>query len=103
MYAYNILFTDLYSWHLTLIKAVQSIKPLTHLRAGGKSLACLFYDRLGAVFLYLGGEHMDEKLLKEARKYGINTSMYCLLEPKRREEALRKDIERERKKASGQN
>jgi len=46
---------------------------------------------------------MDEKLLKEARKYGINTSMYCLLEPKRREEALRKDIERERKKASGQN
>ena len=46
---------------------------------------------------------MDAKLLEEAKKYGINTSLYYLLEPKRRDEALRKEIDRERIKRSGQN
>lgn len=36
---------------------------------------------------------MDEKLVEEAKRYGINTSMYYLLPAKQREDALRKDLE----------
>lgn len=46
---------------------------------------------------------MDAKLLEEAKKYSINTSLYLLLDPKRREEALRKDVERERMRTGEQN
>ena len=40
---------------------------------------------------------MDEKLVLEARKWGINAGMYCLLPPNRREKALKSDIERAKK------
>lgn len=44
---------------------------------------------------------MNEDLVKEAEALGINASMYYLLPPDRRESALRKDIERAKKSASG--
>ncbi len=37
---------------------------------------------------------IDKKLMEEAAKHGLNPSTYCLLPPKVRETALRKDIER---------
>lgn len=43
---------------------------------------------------------MNEALVKEARALGINASLYCLLPPDKREEALRKDIERAKKSAT---
>lgn len=40
---------------------------------------------------------MNETLIKEAERLGINASMYYLLPPDKREDALKKDVE-ERKK-----
>lgn len=45
-------------------------------------------------------EAVEIELMKEAEKYGINASMYYLLPPKYREAALRKDIERAKKKSA---
>jgi len=39
---------------------------------------------------------MDEALVLEADRLGINASMYYLLPPSKREEALRQDIYREK-------
>jgi len=39
---------------------------------------------------------MDEELIKEAKALGINASLYYLLPPRKREEALRADIAREK-------
>lgn len=52
---------------------------------------------------------MDGKLMEEAKKYGINASMYNMLRPQLRENAMQKDIAhakaRAKKKgaANGQN
>lgn len=40
---------------------------------------------------------MNDKLIKEAEALGINTSMYYLLPARKREQALRLDIEKRRK------
>ena len=37
---------------------------------------------------------MNEDLMREAEKLGINASLYYLLPPMEREKALRKDIDR---------
>ena len=42
---------------------------------------------------------MDSKLTDEAKKYGINASQYNLLPANRREDALRNDIERAKRRA----
>lgn len=39
---------------------------------------------------------MDPELIKEAKSLGINYSLYYLLHPKRREQALRADIDKEK-------
>lgn len=41
---------------------------------------------------------MNKALMKEAESLGINASMYYLLPPHKREEALRKDIKREKQR-----
>lgn len=41
--------------------------------------------------------------MKEAERLGINASMYYLLQPKGREQALRLDIEKRRKEVSNGN
>ena len=46
---------------------------------------------------------MFEKLMKEAESLGLNSSMYYLIPPKRRERALRLDIEKRRKEVSNGN
>ena len=43
---------------------------------------------------------MNEKLMKEAEALGINASMYYLLPPDKREEALRRDIARAKKQSA---
>ena len=43
---------------------------------------------------------MDAELMKEAEKYGINASLYYLLPPNQRENALKKDIERAKKQSA---
>lgn len=45
---------------------------------------------------------MNPELMKEAEKYGINASLYYLLPPDQRENALKKDIERVKKRAEKQ-
>lgn len=40
---------------------------------------------------------MNKDLMEEAARLGINVSMYYLLPPNKRDEALRKDIEKQRK------
>ncbi len=37
---------------------------------------------------------MNKALLDEAKRYGLNASMYNMLHPRRREVALKKDIDR---------
>lgn len=46
---------------------------------------------------------MNEALMKEAERLGINASMYYLIPPKKRERALRLDIEKRRKEVSNGN
>ena len=43
---------------------------------------------------------MNEKLAKEAEALGINVSMYNILPPNKREEALRKDVEKQKKQSA---
>lgn len=45
---------------------------------------------------------MNEELVAEAEALGINASMYYLLPSHRREDLLRKDIERAKKSAAEQ-
>ena len=45
---------------------------------------------------------MDEKLIAEAEAVGINASLYYFLPANRREDLLRKDIERAKKRAAEQ-
>lgn len=40
---------------------------------------------------------INEELVKEGEALGINTSMYYLIPPRKRERALRLDIEKRRK------
>lgn len=40
---------------------------------------------------------INEELIKEGESLGINTSMYYLIPPRKRERALRLDIEKRRK------
>ena len=42
---------------------------------------------------------MNKALLDEAKKYGVNASMYNMLHPRQRETALRKDIDRAKARA----
>ena len=44
---------------------------------------------------------MNAALVKEAESLGINTSMYALIPPQKREGALREDIARAKQKAKG--
>ncbi len=37
---------------------------------------------------------MDQKLIEEAKKYGINASQYNLLPPRLRDNMLKKDVDR---------
>ena len=43
---------------------------------------------------------MNEELMREAEALGINASLYYLLPASRREEALKKDIEKAKRSAS---
>lgn len=45
---------------------------------------------------------MNEDLIAEAEALGINASLYFFIPPHRRENLLRKDIERARRKAAEQ-
>lgn len=45
---------------------------------------------------------MNEELMAEAEALGINASLYYFLPPDRREDLLRKDIERAKKYADEQ-
>ena len=40
---------------------------------------------------------MDSTLMQDAEKFGINASLYFLLPPNKREDALKRDISRARK------
>jgi hypothetical protein len=42
---------------------------------------------------------MNSNLIDEAKKYGVNASQYNLLPPRKRENALRNDIERAKTRA----
>ena len=43
---------------------------------------------------------MSEELMKEAQQLGINATLYYLLPPKIREDALRRDIARAKKQSA---